>query len=171
MTRLAVVCSLLALLPRPTMTLQAQTPPPSCTSPEHRQFDFWIGEWDVLNPKGKLVGRNSITRVYGSCVLREDYVGGQGYTGGSFNIYDASRDRWHQTWVDNSGLLLELDGGFGDGRMVLEGETLDSTGAVQKQRITWAPLQGGKLRQHWQQSTDGGSTWTTLFDGTYTKRQ
>jgi hypothetical protein len=108
--------------------------------------------------------------VYGNCVIREDYKGGPGYTGGSFNIYDASRDRWHQTWVDNGGLLLELDGGFRDGKMVLEGETLDSTGAAQKQRITWEPLQGGKVRQHWQQSTDGGSSWTTLFDGTYTKR-
>ena len=115
MTRFALVCSLLALLPGPTMTVQAQTPAPSCTAAQHRQFDFWIGEWDVLNPKGKLVGRNSITRVYGNCVIREDYKGGQGYTGGSFNIYDASRDRWHQTWVDNGGLLLELDGGFRDG--------------------------------------------------------
>jgi hypothetical protein len=170
MSRLAVVCSLLAIFPRATLTLQAQTPPPSCTAPEHRQFDFWIGDWNVYGPRGKLAGRNTITRVYGGCVIREHYVGARGYTGGSLNIYDASRDRWHQTWVDNGGLLLELDGGFRDGKMVLEGETLDSTGAVQKQRITWEPLQAGKVRQHWQQSTDGGKSWTTLFDGTYTKR-
>jgi hypothetical protein len=170
MTRLAVVCSLLALFPRATLTLQAQTPAPSCTAAQHRQFDFWIGDWNVYGPRGKLAGRNTITRVYGGCVIREHYVGARGYTGGSLNIYDGSRDRWHQTWVDNGGLLLELDGGFRDGKMVLEGETLDSTGAVQKQRITWEPLQGGKVRQHWQQSTDGGSSWTTLFDGTYTKR-
>jgi hypothetical protein len=86
-------------------------------------------------------------------------------------VYDASRDRWHQTWVDTGGLLLELDGALRDGKMVLEGETLDSTGSVQKQRITWEPRPGGKVRQHWQQSTDGGTSWSTVFDGTYTKRR
>ena len=149
---------------------EAQATSPACTAEQHRQFDFWIGDWNVYGPRGKLAGRNTITRVYGGCVIREHYVGAQGYTGGSLNIYDASRDRWHQTWVDNGGLLLELDGAFRDGKMVLEGETLDSTGAVQKQRITWERLTGGKLRQHWEQSADGGGSWTTLFDGTYTRR-
>ena len=22
-------------------------PPPACETPEHRQFDFWLGEWEV----------------------------------------------------------------------------------------------------------------------------
>jgi hypothetical protein len=152
------------------VSARAQATSPACTSEQHRQFDFWIGDWNVYGPRGKLAGRNTITRVYGGCVIREHYVGAQGYTGGSLNIYDASRDRWHQTWVDNGGLLLELDGAFRDGKMVMEGETLDSTGAVQKQRITWERLEGGKLRQHWEQSADGGGSWTTLFDGTYTRR-
>ena len=30
------------------------------TSSTH-DFDFWVGEWDVFGPKGKQVGRNSIT--------------------------------------------------------------------------------------------------------------
>ena len=143
----------------------------ACSSAEHRQFDFWIGDWDVHQADGKLAGRNTITRVYGGCVLEERYQGARGYAGGSFNVYDASRDRWHQTWVDNSGLLLELDGQFQNGRMVLKGETRDSTGAVLVQRITWEPVQGGKVRQHWEQSADAGGSWTTLFDGIYTRRR
>jgi hypothetical protein len=30
--------------------------PPACIAPEHRQFDFWLGEWEVRGPAGKLVG-------------------------------------------------------------------------------------------------------------------
>jgi len=144
---------------------------PCAHDARYREFDFWLGDWDVKLPNGKVAGTNNIQSILGGCVLQESWKGAGKVEGHSFNIYDASTKRWHQTWVDNGGLLLELDGGFRDGKMVLEGETLDSTGAVQKQRITWEPLQGGKVRQHWQQSTDGGSSWTTLFDGTYTKRR
>jgi hypothetical protein len=35
-------------------------------------------------------------------------------------------------------------------------------------RTTWSPLPGS-LRQHWQTSTDGGKTWSTVFDGYYSK--
>ncbi len=147
--------------------LGAQAP---CVSAEHRQFDFWIGDWDVRRADGAAAGRNTITRAHGGCVLEERYVGVSAYTGGSLNIYDASRRRWHQTWVDNGGLLLELDGEFRDGRMVLQGETIDSTGRKLVQRITWQPVSGGKVRQHWEQSANAGATWTTVFDGIYSRR-
>ena len=29
-----------------------------------RDFDFWIGEWDVFGPQGRQVGTNSITRLF-----------------------------------------------------------------------------------------------------------
>jgi len=34
--------------------------PAACTAPEHHQFDFWIGEWDVTLPNGKTAGTNRI---------------------------------------------------------------------------------------------------------------
>ena len=171
MTRLDIAIVTAALAATVVPTLPAQTAAPACTAAEHRQFDFWIGEWDVHQADGKLAGRNTITRAHGGCVIEERYTGARGYTGASLNIYDVSRDRWHQTWVDNGGLLLQLDGAFRGGTMVLEGETVDSAGAIQKQRITWAPLPGGKVRQHWEQSTDGGASWSSVFDGIYTKRR
>ena len=88
----------------------------------HRQFDFWLGEWEVRTPDGKLAGTNRITREYGGCVLHERYDTGRGYSGESLNVYDAPRKAWHQTWVDNGGLLLVLEGAFRANRMVLEGE-------------------------------------------------
>src|SRR5690349_14625624 len=39
-------------------TAHANTPAADtgCAAPESRQFDFWIGDWDVFGPAGKLVG-------------------------------------------------------------------------------------------------------------------
>jgi hypothetical protein len=152
---------------------QTSAAPPAvsraCASAEHRHFDFWIGEWEVRRADGTLAGHNTIAATHGGCVLEERYVGAKGYSGGSLNIYDASRRRWHQTWVDNGGLLLELDGEFRHGRMVLRGETVDSAGKKTAQRVSWQPLSGGKVRQLWEQSSDAGASWSTVFDGIYTR--
>ena len=139
-----------------------------CAAPEHRAFDFWLGEWEVRTPDGNVAGTNRITQEYG-CVLHERYDTGKGYSGESLNVYDAGRKVWHQTWVDSSGSLLLLEGGLRDGAMVLEGETTDVDGAITKHRITWTPKPDGSVRQFWQ-STDQSAQWVVAFDGTYTRK-
>lgn len=150
----------------------AQERPQSCSTPEFRQFDFWLGEWEVFRPDGQRAGTNHISRVMGGCVLHERYDGAGGYHGESFNIYDAGRGVWHQTWVDNGGTLLNLEGGLADGAMVLEGETVGGDGSTTFHRITWSRVEGHpeRVRQLWQSSTDGGSTWSVAFDGEYRPR-
>jgi len=133
-----------------------------CTAPEHRQFDFWLGEWEVRNAAGKIVGTNTITMLHKGCVLMENWSGAGGVTGSSFNLYDAPLKRWHQTWVDSSGSLLELDGSLIDGAMVL---------ANADNRITWRVLTDGRVRQLWEVSPDSGATWKTSFDGYYEKKK
>ena len=150
-------------------SVPAQTPAPPCASPEHHAFDFWIGEWNVHGANGKLAGTNSIKREIGGCVLHERYDTGRGYSGESFNIYDAPRKVWHQTWVDSGGLLLLLEGGLKEGKMILEGQTVSSDAKVTKHRITWTPNADGSVRQHWE-STNGAGLWSTAFDGSYTKK-
>jgi hypothetical protein len=147
--------------PTPTPT----PPPPACRTAEHRQFDFWLGEWDVKDPAGKVLGTNRISLVLGGCVLHEAWTS-PGMSGNSYNIYFAPEKRWHQTWVDDRGNLLELDGGWKDGKMVLAGEGPGNQGGRVKHRIIWSKLDQG-LRQLWESSADGGSTWTVAFDGTY----
>ena len=41
-----------------------QTPAP-CSTPEYRQFDFWIGDWVVYTPAGQIAGTNKIEQVSG----------------------------------------------------------------------------------------------------------
>jgi hypothetical protein len=142
----------------------------ACIAPEHRQFDFWIGEWDVQLPNGRKAGTNRIEPILGGCALQESWIGAGGMAGHSYNVYDSSRKVWHQTWVDGQGNLLQLEGGFANNRMTLSGETRDSAGAVVLNRITWNPTAPGRVRQLWETSTDGGATWTVAFDGRYIKR-
>lgn len=165
--------TLSAALPLVSLSLPAQAPPPpgpACAAAEFRQFDFWIGEWDVRRPDGSRAGENRIEPILGGCVLRESWTGVRGLHGTSYNIYDATRHRWHQTWVDDQGTLLVLEGAFAGGRMSLEGVSTDSTGRQQRQRITWQQTAPGRVRQLWESSSDGGATWAVAFDGRYVKR-
>ena len=151
----------------------AATPAPPkaapCSTREHRQFDFWLGEWNVAGKNGQPAGTNRITRVLGGCALRAEWMSRGGHPGTSLNVYDAATRRWRQTWVDDRGGVLLLEGGLRDGSMVLEGERpADSGGGRVTNRIVWTPLSGGRVRQHWQSSTDG-KTWNEEFDGIYSK--
>lgn len=137
-----------------------------CEAPAHRQFDFWLGSWEVVTPDGRLAGHNTITVEYGGCVLHERYTTPTGYTGESLNAYDSGRGIWHQTWVDNAGTLLLLEGGLDGADMVLEGSVTDAQGSVTRHRIRWTPNADGTVRQHWQ-SADASGDWQTLFDGLY----
>jgi hypothetical protein len=100
----------------------------------------------------------------------EHWAGVRGLHGSSFNTYDAGRKSWHQTWVDDSGTLLLLDGGLRSGSMVLQGSSIGADGKSTLNRITWTPLKNGTVRQHWTISTDGGKTWTDAFDGIYSRK-
>jgi len=162
-----LILPILLVLPRPAQAADAPRP---CAAPQHRQFDFWIGEWDVRTPDGKTAGTNRITGILGGCGLQENWTGAGGTVGTSLNIYDAARALWHQTWIDSTGSLLLLDGAFRDGRMVLSGTTRSAKGGTTTDRITWEPLAGGDVRQLWEQSSDGGASWTVAFDGRYTRR-
>src|SRR4051794_23384744 len=86
--------------------------PPACTSPEFRQFDFWLGGWKVKNAQGKQVGSSEISRVSEGCAIREQWTAAGGMTGSSLNYYDAGDREWHQHWVGGDGTILHLHGGL-----------------------------------------------------------
>jgi len=164
------VCFPLMML---TLSLAAAAPPLNaqrpCSAEANRHFDFWEGRWMVRAATGALAGHNTLSLVLGECVLQEHYTTPSGYEGKSLNIFDQTRGVWHQTWVDNQGALLQLEGGYQDDRMVMQGETVDAAGIVTLNRITWSRIDGGRdrVRQLWELSADGGTVWTTSFDGTY----
>ena len=140
-----------------------------CSAAPYRQFDFWLGSWDVTE-KGKVAGTNRIERILGGCALHESWQGAGGLQGNSINYYDAARGVWHQTWIDAAGNSLVLEGKFENRAMRLEGTRPGSApGTTDLHRITWTPLPDRNVRQLWETSSDNGKTWSEAFDGLYTR--
>lgn len=150
--------------------LPAQAATPPCAEGPYRQFDFWVGEWDVRDAEGKTAGVNRVTSEENGCVIIEHWSSAQGGHGQSYNYYDPATQEWNQLWI-GLGILLHMAGGFNDGSMRLEGPlqylTQDRTTTL---RGTWTALPDGRVRQLFEESTDGGKTWAPWFDGYYTRR-
>lgn len=147
-------------------------PPPACAASEHRQFDFWVGYWDVYpTGKDKLIAHSLIEKLYGGCTIREDWMPLSKTDGGSLNMYDPADKKWHQTWQDSQNGRVEFVGGIVDNKMVLVGNWKGANGPGRDAltRMTYSPNADGSVRQFGEQSTDSGKTWSTAFDFTYRK--
>jgi hypothetical protein len=155
----------LFLLVAQTFVFQAHAKP--CESKEYRQFDFWIGTWQVSNTQNEQVSHSEISLINDGCSLLEEYSTPSGYTGKSLNSFNFATKLWHQTWADNSGLVLTLHGQFNGKSMILSNHA--NQNSLVLNQITWTPNDNGTVRQHWQTSEDNGKTWQTAFDGLYTK--
>jgi hypothetical protein len=138
-----------------------------CTGGEHRQFDFWVGAWNVTTPgQTSPPTPSDITLEEGGCAVFENFGNGAGR---SINVYSPADGRWHQTFVFGSGQRLLLIGGLEGEAMVLTNPKLvGPPGSFE--RWTWTRLSEGRVRQHQEFSRDGGATVQTGFDGTYVPR-
>ncbi len=146
----------------------AQSNECKCCEKSHEAFDFWIGNWEVTDPEGNLVGRNSIEKVEGNCLIKEVYSSTtNGFTGRSFNFYNQTTGKWEQLWVDNQGTYLHLYGNLVDGAMVLEGQHGNGD-EVRTDRITWSQESDGRVKQHWE-FRKKDADWVTVFEGYYSR--
>ena len=136
----------------------------------NRQFDFWLGEWDVY-ANGQQVANSHIDYSLEGCLIIENYETFSGYSGKSINFYDVSDKRWHQIWTDISGNISRYEGELKDGKMYLYGENIDKTGSKSLVRMIFTPNNDGSVRQLYEGSTDGGTTWSIYFDGKYVKKK
>ncbi len=143
---------------------------PACSAPEYRQFDFWLGDWDVFDAgAAKPSMRIRVEKILDGCALRESYRDDSGKVGESFNIWDASRKVWHQTWVTNRGQLLVLEGALENGVMTLRATETTPAGPV-LWRGAWTP-RGAEVRETAETSSDGGKTWKPKFDILFRKHK
>ena len=136
-------------------------PPASadCISGEYRQFDFWLGDWDVFEGS-QLAARVKVTSILNGCALHEEYTGADGLYGESFSNFDRRTGKWHQTWVTDRGQYLVIDGGMESREMHLS--TSNKT-VGELVRGVWSPSANGVREIAWK-SKNGGKTWDPWFD-------
>ena len=162
----------LAIFPASSALAQSPAPPapqpPACETAQHRQFDFWVGRWDVY-PSGtdQLVAHSLIERLYGGCAIRENWMPLQGTGGGSLNSWRPAEGRWRQLWTDSVNSYTEYVGGLEGEAMVLTATGTMPDGRPALIRMTYRRGQDGSVRQIGARSSDGGQTWEPRYDFTY----
>lgn len=155
-----------------TQTAAPSPPPPpsGCTTAEHRQFDFWVGRWDVYRTgTNQQIGRSLIENLYNGCVIRENWMPLRGGGGSSLNSWLPRERRWRQTWADGGNSYAVFEGTYQNDEMVITGVWAGPTGPAGTPlvRMHYSRVEGGGLRQWGEQSTDNGATWAVSFDFTY----
>jgi hypothetical protein len=162
-----------------TLVLQAGAQRSPCTTdPVYRQFDFWIGEWDVYAKNGKKAGDSKIELILDSCIILENWKSasvsqGIHYEGKSFNTYNSTTKQWQQTWVDNVGGSTEfLEGHFENNKMIFLTKPFPlSKDTIAMRRLTFYNLGVDKVRQFGEISKDNGGTWNTEYDLEYRRKK
>jgi len=148
------------------------TPQP-CSAAEFRQFDFWVGEWDLTwtsRDGQEKHGVNRTTRMFGPCAIREEFSADNGaLSGTSLSVYVPTERKWKQTWVDDSGAYLDFTGTFTDGRMIL-GRSARRGGSAFLQRMQWYNITPDSLDWNWERSDDNGTSWVVMWKIHYTRR-
>lgn len=168
LTTMVAVASGLAPPALSAQTPAPATPPPACASTGHRQFDFWVGQWDVYrSDTNALVAKSVIESLYGSCAIRENWMPFKGTAGGSLNVYRSKSREWLQLWTDGANELHEYHGHWTGKQMEFEGEAKDASDLSQKVRMTFEPLADGNVVQTGYRWSDKG--WEVEYRFTYRK--
>lgn len=146
---------------------------PCSADPKQREFDFWIGEWDVFqNGTTQLVGHSIVQKISGECALLENWTASRGGGNGkSINYVDGQTNNWEQDWIGSmGGPQRYLNGVYKDSAMRFTYETTNNGQKVTGNFIFFN-MGPDKVRQYQDASADGGKTFTVSYDFIYIRRK
>ncbi len=136
---------------------------------KRRELDFWLGEWDVLDPSGNRIGGNLITKHERGNLIHERWTDAGGGTGQSLNFVDPSDGLWKQVWVDDKGGVIRYSGSLKDGALCFEGVHAVGPSQERPSRCTFTPQPDGSVLQKIEgRGADGN--WTVTFLGRYVRK-
>jgi hypothetical protein len=157
-------------------------PSKACAGAEHRELDFWIGEWNVtIRSRASLDsdqwaearGTNRVASILGGCVIEETFSADgppAPWSGRSFSQRTAADGKWHQTWVDDQGAYMTFVGEKQGADMVLTGVPRALPGGVtQQMRMVFFDIATDRLKWRWEGTRDGGNTWTIAMTIDYAR--
>jgi hypothetical protein len=155
---------------------QSSAPQKPCAGPEFRQFDFWVGDWDLTwpgqNGQPEQHGHNRIERELGDCVIHEHFSdeATPAFQGTSLSTFTPQLGKWQQTWVDNQGAYMDFTGDFKEGQMVLS-RAITQKGKPVMQRMVFKNIKPDSLDWSWERSDDDGATWKVVWPVHYQRRK
>jgi hypothetical protein len=154
---------------------EAQPSLAETNAPAFREFDFWVGEWELTwrDSANNLVrGTNSISKILDGKVIHESFGSPTTrFYGQSWSVYHPTRKLWQQTWVDNQGSYMEFTGGMNNEKMILSRSVTRPNGTTVHQRMVFFDITKNSLLWRWESSPDEGKTWKQMWRIHYKRKQ
>ncbi|MEZ5425026.1 MAG: hypothetical protein R2747_02070 [Pyrinomonadaceae bacterium] len=152
------------------------------TAEKSRQFDFWVGEWDV-NLRVQQADKTwrdqhkSVARIYsildGKAILELWSESKEGINGYSLRYFNPQKNKW-DLWLNWAGKNRSgtngLDGEFRHGRGEFFFEQPLPGNMMQIARYTFSDITPDSLRWDDAYSRDGGKTWAGNWIMEFTRR-
>lgn len=153
-----------------------------CAAPQARDFDFWRGEWNVVNryltPDGWVEAGTAEVRVYSAlagCLTIEQWRGNLGTSeivGFSARAWDERAGHWVLllNWPQpDSPSFSTLEGTFRHGRGEFFADGLDAEGNPRHTRFSFSDISPDSLR--WDQAVSADrENWRTTWIMDYSRR-
>jgi hypothetical protein len=166
----AVVITLLTFFSFFSMNVYSQKDKIPCTTEVYKQFDFWLGDWNVYDTNNKLIGTNTIVKMPNACAMQENWSSTQSASKGtSYNYYNAIDKSWNQVWIDNAGGSLVLKGTYKNNKMILKSKLITGKKGDYYNQVTWFKNSNGSVTQLWELLDINNTSFNEIFRGTYKK--
>jgi hypothetical protein len=138
------------IVPYGVGTLRRRAPGTPCATGNFRQFDFWVGDWAVINPAGTVTATNRIVTDLDGCAVMENWRPSGGFVGRSLNSWDAEAGVWRQVWVPSRGRPFRMAGVLRpDGVMDLTGTRVHAViDARYVDHYWWETVSADQVRQN-----------------------
>lgn len=138
----------------------------------YNQLDFWLGDWNIYDQYGTLIGTNHIAKSEKGCLITENFKAKwTDMTGFSMNYFNIADGKWHQDFMGSGGGVTYFDGQYHEGGILFMGNSVNPQGQGFMVRMLIKPNEDGSVVQTVENSNDAGKTWNRSFFGHYKKAE
>jgi hypothetical protein len=145
-----------------------------CDTPQHHQFDFWVGDWQVFDAKtNQLVAFDHVEKHSHGCIVQQNLTMvtdlyrrqdvGYRMTGIGVNRFDG--ESWLELWADNQWGAIVLRGMPGPGKAMVLTTIIPSRN--RDLRLEWEKRPDGSVRALQYVAPTGSGKWELYGDLIY----
>ncbi|MDB6084184.1 MAG: hypothetical protein JWN43_2065 [Gammaproteobacteria bacterium] len=145
-----------------------------CDTPQHHQFDFWVGDWQVFDAKtNQLVAFDHVEKHSHGCIVQQNLTMvtdlyrrqdvGYRMTGIGVNRFDG--ESWLELWADNQWGAIVLRGMPGAGKAMVLTTIIPSRN--RDLRLEWEKRPDGSVRALQYVAPTGSGKWELYGDLIY----
>lgn len=149
----------------------AAVDPPACVAGSQGSgLGFWLGHWQISDGEQPSRAASVVSLELGKCLVVENWSDATGHRGENLFGYNLDSKSWNGMFADNEGRIHLFDRGtVAAGKAEFYGRSLGPDGRTVLNRVAIVRKSRDDIEQTWQKSADNGATWTTAFQGEYSR--